>query len=346
MGKLEYLDALKRAMTGLDPELQAKTLAYYEQRFVDGETGGRTEADVAAELDDPKKIAMTLRANTHLKAFEEKKNPANAARVLVAFAGLAVFNLFMLVPAVVFASLLVTLYATGLAFYASGVIITASGLSGANELVLDGPLRNVVVLDDDRRRDRGRHRGDTQTKVSISADGINIYSEPKDSKDGVSRTSVSINEDIVDEEKINRDVAREMRGAVRETEGAIREAQGAVKEANELVREAAANATAAATAVGIAEAEAAAAEASAEAADESDTRRSTRVIKRAESVGENGIVISTAMDDESRATQTIIGFALVLGGILLLLLGLVVTKYTIIGIKRYVQMNLALLKGN
>ena len=36
MGKLEYLDALKRAMLGLPPDVQAKTLAYYEQRFVDG----------------------------------------------------------------------------------------------------------------------------------------------------------------------------------------------------------------------------------------------------------------------------------------------------------------------
>jgi hypothetical protein len=29
MGKLEYLDALKRAMLGLPPDVQAKTLAYY-----------------------------------------------------------------------------------------------------------------------------------------------------------------------------------------------------------------------------------------------------------------------------------------------------------------------------
>ena len=50
MGKLEYLDALKRAMLGLPPELQAKTLAWYEQRFVDGAAAGRPETDIAREL--------------------------------------------------------------------------------------------------------------------------------------------------------------------------------------------------------------------------------------------------------------------------------------------------------
>ncbi|UUZ49012.1 hypothetical protein LP420_00110 [Massilia sp. B-10] len=51
------------------------------------------------------------------------------------------------------------------------------------------------------------------------------------------------------------------------------------------------------------------------------------------------------MDDESRATQVFIGIALVLGGIVLLLLSLVITRYTFIGIKRYIEMNISLLKG-
>ena len=37
---------------------------------------------------------------------------------------------------------------------------------------------------------------------------------------------------------------------------------------------------------------------------------------------------------------------MVLGGIVLFLLSLVVTKYTFIGIKRYVEMNFSLLKGS
>ena len=74
--------------------------------------------------------------------------------------------------------------------------------------------------------------------------------------------------------------------------------------------------------------------------------QTAQVIKRAEAVAGSGIHISTDMDAGSRTTQSVFGLAMVLGGIILFLLGLVVTKYTLIGIKRYVQMNVSLLKGS
>ena len=265
MGKLEFLDALKRAMTGLPPEAQAKTLAFYEQRFVDGVAAGRTEQDIASEQDDPKKIAMTLRASTHMQAFETKKNPASLLRMVVASLGLAIFNLFMVVPAMVYAALLATLYACGLAFYLAGAVITASGLSGANEIRLDGPLRNFVV--DTAMFDE---KDGTHTKVNISERGIEVFSEPE----------------------------------------ADRQADAATRP------------------------------------DDEDDKRSVQVIKRAESVASQGIVFSTDMDDGSRATQTVFGLAMVLGGIVLLLISLVVTRYTFIGLKRYIDMNFSLLKGS
>jgi hypothetical protein len=51
------------------------------------------------------------------------------------------------------------------------------------------------------------------------------------------------------------------------------------------------------------------------------------------------------MDEESRATQTALGLASVLGGIVLFLVSLVLTRYAALGVKRYVQMNLSLLRG-
>jgi len=284
MGKLEYLDALRRAMTGLPPEAQAKTLAFYEQRFVDGVNAGRSEQDVANELDDPKKIAMTLRANTHMQAFATKKNPATFMRMAVAAVGLTIFNLFMVVPAVVYAALLASLYATGLAFYLSGTVVTASGLSGANEIKLDGPLHRIFMDDE------ADPRSDVQTKVNIGEGGIHIFSERDQGSEDPDSAAVTVTI-----------------------------APGAPSEAPD------------------------AAEGEAKGQEE---RRSVRVIKRAESVVNNGVLVSTDMDDESRITQTVIGLALVLGGIILLLLSLVVTRYTVIGIKRYIDMNVSLLKGN
>lgn len=263
MGKLEYLDALKRAMAGLPVEAQAKTLAYYEQRFVDGVAAGLSEEEVAKGLDDPKKIAMTLRANTHMRAFEEKKNPANFVRLMVAVIGLAIFNLFMVVPAIVYASLLATLYACGLALYLGGVAVTASGLAGASELVLDGPLRHFVI---NGRDDDGEPR---RAKVTIDAMGVHVDENYKGEE-----PSASVDVDVSE-----------------------------------------------------------------------DTNRSERVIRGAESVAERGIKVYTDMDADSRATQTAVGLAMVLGGIVLFLLSLVVTRYTFIGIRRYIDMNLSLLKG-
>lgn len=358
MGKLEYLDALRRAMTGLPSEAQAKTLAFYEQRFVDGVAAGRGEQEVAAELDDPKKIAMTLRANTHMQAFETKKNPANALRMLVAVLGLAIFNLFMLVPAMVYAALLATLYACGLAFYLAGTVITASGLSGANEIKLDGPLRNVFVHNDRHGDNHGM-----QTKVNISEEGIRIFSERDPAaKDQGTKDQGTKDQGAKDQATTTRSAtaaavesatahartaaSAAARAAAHATTGSVKAATRAAEDAGA----AAEAATAAAEQASHAAEEAAAAAASAVDSEQDDDqngdKRSVRAIKRAESVASQGIVFSTDMDEGSRTTQTFFGLAMVLGGIVLLLLSLVVTRYTFIGIKRYIEMNYSLLKGN
>lgn len=263
MGKLDYLDALKRAMAGLPPEIQAKTLAWYEQRFVDGVAAGRSEASIAEELDDPRRIAVTLRASAHMDAFKEKKTPANGLRMLVAGVGLLVFNLFMAIPAAVYASLLVAVYGTALGFYVSGIAITASGLAGANELVLNNPLHRIEVMADGERRETVEN---SRTRVSIGKQGIHVYEDDTPEDSGL-------------EDK------------------------------------------------------------------PADAAKSSMVIRRAEKVADASVQITTDMDGESRTTQTLVGFAMVLGGILLFLLSLVITKYTFIGLRRYVKMNLSLLKG-
>ncbi len=260
MNKLQYLEALKRAMAGLPPETIAKTLGYYEQRFVDGVAAGQTEEAVAEELGDPKKIAMTLRANAHLKAFDEKRNPATFLRLAVSVVGLAIFNLFMVVPALVYGALLTAMYACAFAFYIAGIAITSSGLSGANELVLTGPLHEYFKADESFGDGRG------QTRVSISEEGIHVFAETND--------DASSND------------------------------------------------------------------------DEDNPEHSSKVIKRAESVAGRGLHISTNLDDRSRATQSAVGIGMVLAGILLFLLGLVVTRFTFIGIKRYLDMNFSLLRGH
>jgi uncharacterized membrane protein len=70
------------------------------------------------------------------------------------------------------------------------------------------------------------------------------------------------------------------------------------------------------------------------------------VLRGAEAVADGAVHITTGMDAGSRTTQTLFGFGLVLGGIALFLLALVITRYTLVGLKRYLHMNLSLLRGN
>jgi len=268
--KLDYLDALKRALMGLPPDVQAKTLAWYEQRFVDGAAVGRSEPDVARELGDPRDVALTLRTNAHFAQLSHKPAPTSSvARTMVSGFGLLVFNLFMLIPAAVFASLLMALYMSAFGVYVSGIAVTASGLAGSNELVLSAPLSRMDATNDDGA-------GETQTRVSIGEHGIQVYEEP-----------------------VLRPDLRPEAGDNGQTAGVV--------------------------------------------VDDRDRR--SRVLRGAEAVAERRIQITTDLDPDSRTTQVVLGCGLILGGIALFLLSLVFSKYTIAGIRRYVNMNMSLLKG-
>lgn len=264
MGKTDFLDALKRAMPGLPPATQAKTLAFYEQRFVDGAAVGRSEQDVARELDDPSRIAMTLRASLFehsiaapgatpvaATAVAPSRPTANALRMMLSALGLGILNLFMVAPAAVIGALLVCLYASALTFYVGGIAITASGLAGANELVLRAPLRAFGI--DDATRNR----------VIISERGIEVSREQAPSSDG----------------------------------------------------------------------------------EDQEAEDTPRVVRGAEALAGRGLHISTDVDGDSRTTQAVFGLGMVAGGIALFLLGIVASRYTLLGLKRYLQMNLSLLRG-
>jgi hypothetical protein len=73
--------------------------------------------------------------------------------------------------------------------------------------------------------------------------------------------------------------------------------------------------------------------------------KSEKWLEGAEAMAEGGVHITSELDNESRATQTVVGIGLVLLGIMLSLLSIVITRYSLIGLKRYLQMNASLLRG-
>jgi uncharacterized membrane protein len=148
MTRFEYIDALRQALSDLPPDVIAATVAEYERRIRDASAAGQSEDDIIENLGDPQKVAAERRANMPFKTFPKEDNipvkaPANFARVFFSFVGLMIFNLFLLVPAMVYSALLFASYVIAIACYAGGIMVTAASLAGVNEISLDPPYEAV-----------------------------------------------------------------------------------------------------------------------------------------------------------------------------------------------------------
>jgi len=191
--------------------------------------------------------------------------PRHIIRTVGSAIGLAIFNLFMVIPAAVYASLLLAVYLSAFSFYIGGVAVTASGLSGQSELALQGPIRQVMALTNSRFDTRAEEEEAMGWKVAITGRGIQVF---RDSDAG-----------------------------------------GAGNDA-------------------------------------ATGSRNARIWDRAEAVATGDMTITTDFDGGARTTQTLIGLGLVLGGIGLCLVCIVLTRYTVVGMRRYAAMNVSLLRGH
>ena len=254
MGKQEFINTLRQALAGLAPDTVARTLAWYEQRFIDGLAAGRTEQEISEDFGDPRKIAQTLRASSTGPATPSVpvvRSPASVLRMVLVSLGLAVFNVFMVIPAAVFGALLTALYAVGIAIYFAGIVVTATGLAGVNEVAFSGPSGHY------HRHHRGSDDDGGTTRVTINEGGLQVFKQKQDAGGDPSK-----------------------------------------------------------------------------------------VIHHEDTVAGRGVQVYTDLDEDSRTTQSLVGMSMVVGGIVAFLLSLVVTNYAFVGIKRYIQMNISLVKGN
>jgi uncharacterized membrane protein len=257
MTKFEFLSTLKMAMHGMPADKVERTVAEYERRFELGMASGSSEAEVAHALGDPWDAAA--RTPTHERA---ANGAAKAGRVFISGIGLAVFNLFMIIPAILYGVMLMVLYVAALASYFGGIVMTAGSLAGVDELAFRTPFEQVLMIGPDELR-AGRA---ARLHIGIGDSGIHIE-----------------------------------RGDDEVAEAATVPPPAATK-------------------------------APAESAPSASTASSST----------SKIVIEEP--DDGSALQTMRAIGLTLGGILLLLLCFVITRYTWIGLKRYVRMNIAALQ--
>ena len=98
MTRAEFITRLRRGLAGLPVTTIADIVADHEAHFADGQAAGRTEAEVAAALGDPGRLAREMRAEAGLKQWEERKNPSNALAAVIALLGLGAIDIIFLLP--------------------------------------------------------------------------------------------------------------------------------------------------------------------------------------------------------------------------------------------------------
>jgi uncharacterized membrane protein len=117
----EFVAALRRGLKGLPAREADDIVADYRNHFAEGIAAGRSEAEVAAALGDPSRLARELRAEAGLRAWEARRSPGAFLRAIVALFGLAALDLFVLVP---------VMFVAAVSFFAAGVALLAVTVAG------------------------------------------------------------------------------------------------------------------------------------------------------------------------------------------------------------------------
>lgn len=131
MTRAEFMTRLRRGLAGLPVTAIADIVADHEAHFADAQAAGRSEAEVAAALGDPDRLARELRAEAGLKQWEEKKTPSNALAAVVALIGLGALDVMFLLPLLmgVLGALFGVLVAVVTIFVTGGFVFAAGPLT-------------------------------------------------------------------------------------------------------------------------------------------------------------------------------------------------------------------------
>jgi uncharacterized membrane protein len=121
MTRQAFMARLREGLRGLPAQSQADIAADYEAHFTEGAAAGRSEAEVAAALGDPGRLARELRAEAGLKRWEAERNPSAAASAVFAVLGLGALDILILLP---------ILMGVGGAMFGIGVAIIAVFVAG------------------------------------------------------------------------------------------------------------------------------------------------------------------------------------------------------------------------
>ncbi len=128
MSRQAFLGRLRAGLRGLPPQVVDDIAADYEAHFAEGAAAGRSEAEIAAALGDPDRLARELRAEASLKRWEADRNPSAAAGAIFAILGLGAIDVLFLLP--ILMSIGGTLFGfaiAAIACFAAGAVVFVAG---------------------------------------------------------------------------------------------------------------------------------------------------------------------------------------------------------------------------
>jgi uncharacterized membrane protein len=128
MSRQVFMSRLREGLRGLPPQAIDDIAADYEAHFAEGEAAGRSEAEVAAALGDPARLAREQRTEAGLKRWETERNPSAAANAVFAVLGLGAIDLLILLPIILsIAGTLLAFFIAAAAVFGAGAIVFVIG---------------------------------------------------------------------------------------------------------------------------------------------------------------------------------------------------------------------------
>ena len=130
MTREQFLARLRAGLAGLPPIVIDEIITDHDAHFAEGLAAGRSEAEVAAALGDPGRLARELRAEAGLKRWRAERSPSSAAAAVFAVLGLGAIDILFLLPLLM-----------GLCGALFGLFVAViAGLFGGGALFVWGPF--------------------------------------------------------------------------------------------------------------------------------------------------------------------------------------------------------------
>lgn len=128
MTRDEFLKQLRRGLGSMPPAARDEIIADYTAHFDAAAEDGRDEAEVAAALGSPDRLARELRLEAGIRRWQETRSPSTAFAAVVAMIGLGAIDIIVLLPLLLAVTgVMIAFYAVVIAIFVAGATIVVGG---------------------------------------------------------------------------------------------------------------------------------------------------------------------------------------------------------------------------